>query len=312
MAMRREHYADVFLQLLANLEVVSFKQYDNWAPQYQRVYREMDTTKPFINMTGISDLGLPASRIEGGPATFDRFYQLFDKRFDVESFSLGVDMTRETMDDDMFGIFARAGESLAMSFRLGDEVLAAEILDNSHLTTQDRYKSADGSAIHSTSHPINQGAATASNRLSSNADLAMSSLEALVLLIEDTPNDRGNQIMAEATRLVIPSELQFVATRLLDSPMDPETAENSVSPIRRQSIGLDLQRYLQDPDSYFLWADRLANSDVHLAFIRRQAFDLDSDVDIKTQSAFMVATDRKVLGAHNWRGSAKSTGGVAP
>jgi hypothetical protein len=289
------------------MRYVAFNQYMEYAPQFSKYWSVQGTTDPFNNYTGVSPLGVPDVVDERDPIPLDRPQQLYDKKLQPLKYGLGVELSRETMDDDKFGIFTQMGTLLAKAFRYSDEILAADVADNSHLTTSSSYTSADGSAIHSTTHPIDGGAATASNRLATNADLSMSSLNTLQRLMEETPDDRGNLTMVIANELVVPTELRHIAATLIRSSDDPDTTDRSVSPLVDDSLSYSVWRHLTDPDAFFLWSDMTPG--VGWTWLVRQAFDLDDDINIRNQTSIVVATDRKDFGVMEWRGTAKSTGG---
>jgi phage major head subunit gpT-like protein len=305
--MFRTQFGDLFLSLLPNLREVIFDRYTRWPVQFSQYWDVQGTTNPFENYTGVGPLGLPAKRNEGGNVQIDAVKQLDDKKLEPESYGLGVEHTREVLDDDKFSVFTRMGALLATAFRLNDEILAADVADNSHLTTQTFYQSADGNAIHSDDHPIDGGAATSSNELTTPADLSVTSLQSVTNLMADTVDDRGNQMMIIPNMLVVPTEEQYNAAQLTKSTDDPSTADRAISPFTDIAMGYSVWRYLTDADKWFLWSDYTKITEGWIWLVR-QDFDVDHDVNVRNQTAVTVATKRFVYGVIDWRGSATSIG----
>lgn len=309
MAMYRESFGDIFLDLLPNLEDVTYMYYDEWPLAYPGLYKVMDTDKPFINFTGVGPLGLPVEFEAGNSIHFDDLTELYDKKFTARFFGLGVEYHRSTIDDDKFGIFNDSAAALAKAFRLGDEIIAAEIMDNSTSTSQTRYTSADGAAIHSASHLLADGVSTWTNVLSGNADMAIASVQSAMLVLEDTPDDENNPMMIVGDQLIYPSALRFTARKLLESVDHPETADRSTNPLGGDNITGFRWPYLTDTDAWAVASQRTLAQKPSWLWVRRQALDIDADVDIKTQMAFEVGTDRKDYGVFEPRGTVYSAGG---
>src|SRR5882724_9935962 len=74
----------------------------------------------------------------------------------------------------------------------------------------------DGVPLFSAAHPLG-GGGTQSNTLGTPADLAESSLEELLVQISEWTDDRGIPVRAQVVKLLVHTNDQFVATRLLNT-----------------------------------------------------------------------------------------------
>ena len=92
---------------------------------------------------------------------------------------------------------------------------------------------------------------TNSNEPAVAADLNETSLEAAVIQIAAWTDERGLLIAAKPRKLIIPPNLQFVATRLLQTEGRVGTADNDLNAIRTNGSipeGYTINHYLTDTD----------------------------------------------------------------
>jgi hypothetical protein len=84
------------------------------------------------------------------------------------------------------------------------------------------------------------------------------SLENAVIQIAQWTDERGLLIAAKPKKLIVPPQLQFVATRLLETQLRVGTADNDINAIvNNGSIpeGYTVNNYLTDSNAYFLCTD---------------------------------------------------------
>ena len=123
--------------------------------------------------------------------------------------------------------------------------------------------------------------ATNSNTPAVAADLNETSLEAAVIQIGQVGQmSVVLKIAAQPKKLIIPSNLQFVATRLLETEGRVGTADNDVNALSNNGSipgGYAINHYLTDTDAWFLTTD-IPNGLKH--FVRaKMATSMDADFD---------------------------------
>ena len=84
-------------------------------------------------------------------------------------------------------------------------------------------------ALFSTAHPTEQ--VLFKNTLTTQADLNETSLEQSLIDIAAMTDERGLRIAARGLKMIIPSELQFTAERLMKSQGRTGTADNDINAI---------------------------------------------------------------------------------
>jgi hypothetical protein len=170
------------------------------------------------------------------------------------------------------------------------QVKAASLL-NTGFTT---FLSGDGVSLFNTSHPTVSGGVN-SNRPGTDADLNETSLEQAIIDIGAYTDERGLLIAARAKKLIIPSALQFVATRLLQTELRVGTADNDINALNTNGSvpdGYGVNHYLTDGDAWFLTTD-IPNGMKHFV---RSAMATGMDGDFDTGNVRYKARERYSFG----------------
>jgi hypothetical protein len=133
------------------------------------------------------------------------------------------------------------------------EIKGANILNNATTSSV----GGDGKTLLATDHPLG-GGGTASNKLSTAADLSETSLESLLIQISTAVDDRSIPIALTGQKLIVPPQLVFVAERILKSNLRPATADNDINAMKNMGMipgGVAVNQRLTDPDAYFVMTD---------------------------------------------------------
>jgi Mu-like prophage major head subunit gpT len=134
------------------------------------------------------------------------------------------------------------------------QVKAAAVLNNGWAAT---VTYGDGQSLFSTSHPLVSGG-TNSNTPATQADLNETSLENAVIQIAGWTDERGLLIAARPRKLIVPPNLQFVATRLLETELRVGTNNNDINAIKNNGSipeGYTINHFLTDTNGWFLTTD---------------------------------------------------------
>jgi phage major head subunit gpT-like protein len=190
---------------------------------------------------------------------------------------MGFSITEEAMEDNLYdSLSARYTKSLARAMAYTKQVKAASILNNGFNAS---FTYGDGQALFSTAHPLISGG-TNSNRPATAADLNETSLEAAVIQIAGWTDERGLLIAAKPRKLIVPPQLQFVATRLLETSLRVGTTDNDINALKNNGSipeGYTVNHYLTDTNAWFLTTD-VPNGLKH--FVRVPlATSMDTDFD---------------------------------
>ena len=134
------------------------------------------------------------------------------------------------------------------------QVKAAAVINNGFSAS---YPGGDGVALFSTAHPLVSGG-TNSNTPSTQADLNETSLENAVIQIAAWTDERDLLIAAKPRKLIVPSALQFVATRLLETSLRVGTNDNDINALKNNGSipeGYTINHFLTDNNGWYLTTD---------------------------------------------------------
>ncbi|NBX97793.1 hypothetical protein EBQ81_02920, partial [bacterium] len=172
-----------------------------------------------------------------------------------ETIAMGFSITEEAVEDNLYdSLSSRYTKALARAMAYTKQVKAAAVLNNGFNSA---VTYGDGQALFSTAHPLISGG-TNSNTPSTPADLNETSLENAVIQIAGWTDERGLLIAAKPRKLVVPPNLMFTATRLLQTELRVATADNDVNALKMMGSipeGYTVNHFLTDTNAWFLTTD---------------------------------------------------------
>jgi hypothetical protein len=255
------------------------QKYDEWPVEYKDLFDEESSNKAYEEDVGVSGFGLAEEISEGGKTPFDESRQGYITRYINKTYRKGFIITMEAMEDNQYDIAVLGkskAQSLAFSMRQTKELLAANVYNRAFTAA---YTFGDGQVLCYASHPLVAGG-TFSNTPIVAADLSEAALEQAVIDIASFTNDRGLVISILAKTLIIPKELQFEAYRILNSILQPDSANNNVNAIRAMGV-LDtapkINHYLTDTDAWFIRTN--CPDGMKMKNRKDTAFGMDNDSD---------------------------------
>ena len=232
---------------------LEYKRYEN---QHAEIYTNENSDRAFEEEVMLSGFGNAQVKGEGSGVSFDSAQETFTARYTHETVALAFAITEEAIEDNLYDrLAARYTKALARSMSNAKQVKSVEPLING-LPSTATFKSGDGVALFSTSHPTVAG--TFKNTLTTQADLNETSLENALISISTFVDDRNMILAMRGTKLIVPPQLQFVADRLLETPGRVGTADNDINAIRNMGLlpeGYAVNHFLTDTDAFFILTD---------------------------------------------------------
>jgi len=229
-------------------------EYGRYDAQHAEIFETETSDRAFEEEVMLSGFGNARTKSEGGSIIYDNAVETFTARYTHETIALGFAITEEAVEDNLYDrISARYTRSLARSMANTKQVKAANVLNNGF---DNNFPGGDGVALLSDAHPLVSG--VLKNELAVAADLNEASLEQSLIDIAAFTDERGLLISTQGRKLIIPSELQFVADRLMNSAFRPSTADNDINATRNMGMipeGYTVNNYLVDPDAFFIKTD---------------------------------------------------------
>jgi hypothetical protein len=230
---------------------LEYNRYDN---EHAEIYDVETSDRAFEEEVMLSGFGNAAVKAEGQGVTFDSANETFTARYTNETIALAFSITEEAIEDNLYDRLAsRYTKALARSMSNTKQVKAANVLNNAFSSS---FAGGDGKELCATDHPIVAG--TFRNELSTSADLNETSLEQSLIDIAAFTDERGLKIAARGVKMIIPSELQFTAERLMKSAGRTGTADNDINAIGSMGMipqGYTVNHFLTDTDAFFIKTD---------------------------------------------------------
>ena len=284
--------AQLLKELVPGLNVLFGLEYKKYAEEHTQVFETETSDRSFEEETKLSGFSAAPVKDEGQAIRYDNAQEAWTARYNHETIAQGFAITEEAVEDNLYdSLSSRYTKALARSMAYTKQTKAAAILNNAFSTS---YAGGDGQPLLDTSHPLVSGGVNA-NEPSTAADLNETSLEAAVIAIAAWTDERGLLIAAQPKKLIIPPDLMFVATRLLETEGRVSTADNDVNALRNNGSipgGYAVNHYLTDTDAWFLTTD-VPNG---LKHFKRVALKTGMDGDFDTGNVRYKARERYSFG----------------
>jgi hypothetical protein len=247
--------AQLLKELLPGLNALFGLSYATYDQEHKEIYETETSERSFEEETKLSGFSAAPVKNEGSAIAYDNGQEAWTARYNHETIAQGFSLTEEAIEDNLYdSLAARYTKALARSMAYTKQVKAAAVLNNGFTSG---YNGGDGVPLFSNAHPLVSGG-TNSNIPTTAADLNETSLEAAVIQISLWTDERGLLIAAKPKKLIVPSSLQFVATRLLETELRVGTNDNDINAIKNNgsvSEGYTVNHFLTDTNAWFLTTD---------------------------------------------------------
>ena len=256
--------AQMLKELLPGLNALFGLEYAKYEDEDKMIYETETSDRSFEEEVKLSGFGAAPVKPEGSAINYDSAQEAFTARYTHETVAQGFAITEEAMEDNLYASLSqRYTKALARAMAYTKQVKAAFPLNNGFTNA---YQSGDGVNLFTAvgdgvagggGHPQVNGGFN-SNRPATGADLNETSLEDAIIAIAAYTDERGLLIAARPRRLIVPPNLMFVSTRILDSELRVSTANNDINAIKNMGLlpqGSAVNHFLSDTDAWFLLTD---------------------------------------------------------
>ena len=246
--------AQLTKQLEPGLNALFGLEYQRYENQHAEIFEQESSDRAFEEEVMLSGFANASTKGEGSAITYDSANETFTARYTHETIALAFAITEEAIEDNLYDRLAsRYTKALARSMANTKQVKAANVLNNAFSNAA---AGGDGKPLLATDHPTIAG--SFSNTLATAADLNETSLEQSLIDINALTDERGLKIAARGVKMIIPSELQFTAERLMKSTQRVGTADNDINAINNMGMipqGYTVNNFLTDTDAFFIKTD---------------------------------------------------------
>lgn len=272
-------------------------RYQMIAPQYVKVF-DQGTSKMAIERTLENRyMGLAQIKSEGGATSFDNAAgERFMYNQEHTELGLGYAITRKAIADNLYKEqFNPQNLGLVEAFNQTKEILGANILNTANV-----YNPAvvgDGVSLCNTAHPIDQG--SYANRPLVDVDLSEQAIYNALIQVRQYRDQANLKIFARGKRLLVPIQLEYVASRLMKTELRPGTTDNDINALIATGGLPEGYEVLDFLTSSFAWF--IKTSIRGLLFLQREPFETDMQVDFVTQNLLVIGYERYSFGYYNPR-----------
>jgi hypothetical protein len=284
--------AQLLKELLPGLNALFGLEYQKYGEEHKEIFDQESSERSFEEEVKLSGFSAAPVKDEGAAIAYDNAQEAWSARYNHETIALGFSITEEAMEDNLYdSLSSRYTKALARAMAYTKQVKAAAVLNNGF---NNSYVGGDGVELFSTAHPLVSGG-TNSNEPSVNVDLNETSLEAAIIQIAGWTDERGLLIAARPLKMIVPPNLQFIATRLLETELRTATADNDINAVRSMGAipqGYTVNHFLTDTDAWFLKTD-VPNG---MKYFVRTPMQTSMDGDFDTGNARYKARERYSFG----------------
>lgn len=292
-------------------------EYKQKAPDYLKVFKTFSSDRAyeeFVNSTGVSYL---LRRTENAAAQLEDPLQGYKTRLTPEIFSMGIQVTKEMVDDDQYNIYNDKALKLARAAQRTDNRVPFEALRGAFSTTKTSY--GDGLPLCSTVHTRADGGSTQSNASATGIPLLEQNIETARLAIQAIKDDKGQLISigSGGYMLGVPPALRKNALIYTRSTLRPSTANNDINVYQVEG---DYEVFVTDwisanvaatdgdtagsDTAWFL----IAKGEHGLVLVEREKFNTDDVYVAETRTLKIYGHRRFGYGWIDWRGIYGSKG----
>jgi hypothetical protein len=247
--------AQLLKELLPGLNALFGLEYARYGEEHKEIYETETSERSFEEETKLSGFSAAPVKNEGSAIAYDNAQEAWTARYTHETIAMGFSITEEAIEDNLYdSLSSRYTRALARAMAYTKQVKGAAVLNNGWAST---VTYGDGQPLFSTAHPLVSGG-TNSNTPATQADLNETSLENAVIQIAAWTDERDLLIAARPRKLIVPPNLQFVATRLLETELRVGTNNNDINAIKNNGSipeGYTINHFLTDTNGWFLTTD---------------------------------------------------------
>jgi len=287
--------ASIAKELLPGLNAVFGIEYGSVEDEHKPLYEIESSDRAFEEEVLFTGFGAAPTKGEGAAVVYDDASESYTSRYTNETVALAFAVTEEAMEDNLYDTFAKLrAKGLARAMGSTKQQKAADLYNNGFATNQ-----GDGVPMFSAAHPVT-GTGTVTN-ITTAAAIAEGTIEAAIIQIQKTTDDRGILVGASGVSLHVPTDLLFTADQLLNTPGTTGGANNDINAIRHLGVlpdGFYVNRRFTDVNAWFIKTD-VPNG---TKMFNRTPLQTKMEPDFDTGNLRFKARERYSFGVSDWRG----------
>lgn len=274
-----------------------FGDYNDIPAQWSELFEKHTSDKYKEEDVEIKMLALAQLRSEGAATVYNDMGERYKYVYIHRGVGLGFVLTRTSLKDNLYKTkFGPNTRALKRSFMQTKEVYGAAVLNNGFDSTN--FPGGDGVSLFSTSHPSDGGSLT--NTPVVQAELQETSLQDGIIGVRRFKDAAGLRVLVMPKKLIVATELQFTAERLLKTELRVGVGDNDLNALRNMNVLPESYRvndFLTNVKGWFV----LTDCPDGLKYFEREALETDMYTDFDTDNLKVKGYERYSFGWSNWR-----------
>lgn len=294
----RSNFSDQFLtDALPVLEALPWKAIEQYKDFIPLVYSKYAGTGWGAQTSSVAGVGAAVAKSEGAGTYTDSPIQGYDKTYTFTTYSIKTQFSEELIEDDRLDTVGKVMHTLGMGYFQTTQIVAANVFNNGFSDT-----GPDGLSLFNTAHTL-LGGGTYSNRSSTSVALGVAGLRAMNTSMYRMVNDRSINLMVIPDIILVPPELEYTASELINSAYKPGSADNDINTFNGK-LNVVCTPFLTSTTAWF----GLAKASHELRYYERIAPSVKTWIDDDTGDMYAKIRGRFDVGYSDWRGAWGSQG----
>src|SRR3990167_7638208 len=127
MTTARANFAD---NLTPGFRDIFFQRFGKYPPEFPKIINELTSKQQYETDSYVVGFGSVPEKVEGVSVVFDDPQQGYDKRYTHTTYGMGFRITREMVEDDLYGKMRKMPSALARSMAITMEQDVANLYNN--------------------------------------------------------------------------------------------------------------------------------------------------------------------------------------
>lgn len=271
-------------------------QYKTYPDQWKEIFQTFTSDKNQEVEVEMKYPGMATIKPEGAPLSADSFGQRIRTNYVHRTVGTYLSITAEAIEDNLYpNQFPQQALSMRNSLRAAKNVLGANVVNNGFNAA---YPIGDGQPLFSTAHPIDGG--VYANTFQNSTDFSEAGVELGTIAVQKYRMQSGLLAATKPRKLIVAPELQFDASRLLNSQFRVETANSDISAIYHNDVipqGYTVNQYINVPGLWMMITD----ADNGFKLYQRHDVKVGHDAGFLENSIMFKAYERYSFGNSNAR-----------
>lgn len=279
-----------------DLDAIWFEGEKELEEQYSKVMKTVGQPNLYSIEAQMAGFDTFEEITEGGEVQYDEAVSPRERRYDLVKRGRGYKITDKLWKFDRHKEVQGLEKALMRADRADTEKFFMGVFNSATLTTIST--GFDGLALSSTAHVRMDGGAVQANRPTVLTALSLSAIQDAYLAFRQLLDERGRPYDTRPDTLLIQPQLIITAREILESKLDPNTANNTVNVVN--SLGLKLVENFYLTGSTFCALMDSTGHDINARWNERPATGSDEDFD--TDTIKRKVTKWMGRGHGDWRG----------